>query len=385
MAVAHTALPTDPLGRAVVSVIVPTLTSAQLVAIRARNQLLAGQRPTSIAETVGRLRALQAQSTPAVRLSVRARSRHLTAAMFDEALAHTHAVVRTWLMRGTIFLALAEDIGWMTELVGPSVRARYRRRREQLGLTDTFCERALAALPEVLVEGRPVPLGQIMDELAGRGIVVDRSQQAPTHLMVLAATYGLVCRGPEAGREATFVLTDAWLPPGPRYEREESLTRLARLYLAGRGPATVADFGTWSGLPAGECRTAFAQVDDLVTVDVAGTTMVALAQTELAAPSSLPLRLIGMWDEYLLSQTSRDVIVDRQFADRVLVGGVIQSAVLRAGRVAGTWRLVGAGRRRRLVVDSFVRLPEPTSRAIAAEAADIGRFLEVDVEVDLLG
>jgi hypothetical protein len=202
--------------------------------------------------------------------------------------------------------------------------------------------------------------------------------------MVLAATHGLVCRGPEAGREPTFVLSDHWVSPAPRLDRDEALARLARLYLAGRGPATVGDFVTWSAIPVADCRRAFDLVaSDVVEVDAAGTAMVVLGHTDLSPPTETTVRLVGMWDEYLLSHRSRELILDPAVADRILVGGVIQAAVVVDGRVAGLWRLQGSGRRRRLAVALFTRLSRPMHRAIAAEADDIGRFLGADVEVSL--
>ena len=347
-----------------------------------RSQLLAGQRPRNVADAVRRVGALQAQSTPAVRMAVRARTQDLTQADFDDAVATSRTVVRTWLMRGTIHLVAAGDVGWMVDLIGPSVRARYRRRREQLGLTDELCERALAALPQILTGPSPMPLSQVMTQLAERGVEIDTSEQAPTHLMVLAATHGLVCRGPEAGREPAFILSDQWVAPGPRLDRDEALARLARLYLAGRGPATVADFATWSALPTADCRLAFDLLaSELVEVEAAGTAMVALAHTDLTPPTETHVRLVGMWDEYLLSHRSRELILDPAVADRILIGGVIQAAVVVDGRVGGLWRLQGTGRRRRLVVEAFSTLSRPMHHAIEAEADDIGRFLGADIEV----
>ncbi len=58
-------------------------------------------------------------------------------------------------------------------------------------------------------------------------------------------------------------------------------------------------------------------------------------------------------------------------------GGIVRAVVLARGRAAGTWRLTGSGRRRRLEVDWFAR--RPAAAALAAEAADVGRFLGLDV------
>ena len=169
----------------------------------------------------------------------------------------------------------------------------------------------------------------------------------------------------------------------PRLARDEALTRLGRMYLAGRGPATVADFATWSALPAADCRRAFELLSsDLAEVDAAGTSMVGLADADLTPPPDTPARLLALWDEYLLSHRSRDLILDPAVADRLMVGGVIQAALLVHGRVAGLWRLQGSGRRRRALIEPFAKLARTTHRAIETEVDDIARFLGVDVEVD---
>ena len=363
---------------------VVNLTSGELLSIRVRNQGLAVPSMDGVLDAVRRVGALQAQSTPAVRFAVRARTAGLTQTDVDDAIGIARSVVRTTLMRGTIHLVAADDLRWMTALLGPHVRAQSHRRREQLGLTDATCSTALDLFPRLLAHAGPTPLPRIVDILAQSGVVLDRTTQAPIHLMVVASTYGLVCRGPEAGRSPTFVLTDDWLPAGPVIDRDDALSQLAMRYLAGRGPATVGDFTTWSGLPAADCTTAFDNIADaLVTVHAADRSMVALADDPLAPNETPTVRLLGMWDEYLLSHRSRDLILEAAVASQVLVGGVIQSTVVIDGRVAGVWRIIGSGRTRRLCVEAFSPFSDEVRAALDAEVADIGRFLDVGLRLDL--
>ena len=63
----------------------------------------------------------------------------------------------------------------------------------------------------------------------------------------------------------------------------------------------------------------------------------------------------------------------------------VQPVVLIGGRAAGTWRLTrvpGRARRARLTVHPFTALPAASADGLAAEAADIGRFLGVDVALE---
>jgi hypothetical protein len=129
--------------------VVETLTTADVRAMRLRAQALAGPRPRDAAEATRRAAALQAQDAKACRLQLRVRSAGLTAAAMDAACAagpDGPAVVRTWLMRGTLHAVPALDVRWMTGLLGQRVADSQRGRRQQLGLDDETCARALPAV-----------------------------------------------------------------------------------------------------------------------------------------------------------------------------------------------------------------------------------------------
>jgi hypothetical protein len=98
------------------------------------------------------------------------------------------------------------------------------------------------------------------------------------------------------------------------------------------------------------------------------------------------VRLVGHFDEYLLGYGSRDLILSPRFAKRIQSGGgFVQPAVLVDGYVAGTWRQ--QRRKDRLVVEvqPFEPLPDQALPPLAAEAADIGRFLATETELQVAG
>ena len=232
----------------------------------------------------------------------------------------------------------------------------------------------------VLAGSRPLIRAELMEAIGERGVRIDLSSQAPAHLLRHAAFTGLICRGPEAaGDEPTYVLLDEWVPPAPPLERDEALALFARRYLEGHGPASAADFATWSGLPMPDARAAFALIgDECVEFDAAGTPMVALASTDLDPPPSPP-RLLGRFDGYLLGYRGRDLILDPRHSRGILEGGMIQAAVVVGGRIVGTWRLEQRGRMHELVVHPFTALPRGSRGGLREEAADIGRFLGIEV------
>ncbi|WP_194922322.1 DNA glycosylase AlkZ-like family protein, partial [Catenulispora rubra] len=230
--------------------------------LRVRAQGLAGDGADAVAAAVRTAAALQAQAAGPVRLQVWARTSGLRAADVDAAVAEA-AVVRTWLMRGTIHLVARDDLRAFLAVLGPVNLRAGRRRREQLGLGDALCARAMDALSKILGGGRALTRAEIVAELAGHGVVLDLKSQQPPHLLAYAANSALICRGPDAARdEPTYVLLDDWLEPAALPDRETALTRLTERYFAAYGPATTADLVAWSGLPAADAQAAVALVRD---------------------------------------------------------------------------------------------------------------------------
>jgi hypothetical protein len=354
----------------------------------------------SVAEVAGHLGGLQAQAAPPARMAVRPRTRGLTAAAVDQACADRD-VTRTWAMRGTLHLVATADVRWLTGLFGPVLVQKDRRRRLQLGLTDDLCQRALAALTTILAGSAPLTRAELIERLAAEGIAIDPRTQQPPHLLGYAAGRGLICRGPDRpGEEPTYVRLDEWAPDAPALDREESLAELARRYLGGYGPASRADFATWSGLPAAGTRRAWELIAG-ETVPVAVTDggaaghaeagagpaaglkagleagLAALAGAPLDVPDPRP-RLLGHFDPLLMGYRDRDLILDPAFTRRIQAGGgFVQPTVLAEGRVAGTWRL--DRRSGRLVAEPFAPLSSPVQDALAEEAADVERYFNLKI------
>ena len=86
-------------------------------------------------------------------------------------------------------------------------------------------------------------------------------------------------------------------------------------------------------------------------------------------------------DGYLLGYRSRDLILEPKYATRILDGGMIQAALVVAGRIVGTWRLERRGATNRLEVHPFTTLPRSCPDGLRQEADDVGRFLGIEVSV----
>jgi winged helix DNA-binding protein len=362
-----------------------SLTDDQVRLVRLRAQRLMPQPPggaTSVARVVKEMCGIQAQEAPAAALAVRARSTGLAAADVEQARVQERSVVRTWGPRGTLHLLASDDLGWLLPLIGPVFVASNRRRREELGLSEDVCVRAIHLMRDVLADQGAMTRAELFEHLATHDIHL--KGQARPHLLFRAALEGMICLGPDRGAEPTYVLLDDWLVQerrGHPLPEDEAYTELTHRYLGAYGPATLEDQAAWSGLPLSKTRAAWQRIaHQLMQVEVAGSTAWML-KTRAAWLDELPthepiVRLLPRFDIYLLGYRNRDLAVAPQYAKRINAGGgIVHPALLVDGRVLGTWKSKRLKNHLDVLVKPFDQLAPGLYEGFEAETEDIARFL----------
>jgi hypothetical protein len=346
-----------------------------VLADRFAAQLLSGPPASTAVDVVERLLAVQAQDPRGARLAIRARSAGLHAADVDQALTHQRSLVITWLNRGTLHLVRAEDYWWLHRLTTPQLFTGNARRLAQEGVPLEDAERAVEVIERALTAAGPLTRGQLRERIAAAGVRTEG--QALIHVIGLASFRGIVVRGPMIGSEHGYVLVRDWLgtPPrgaraaGSEDDRDTALAELARRYLAGHGPATDRDLAKWAGLPLRDARRGLAAIAGQLEqrgdglVDLAGRPGMAVLP---------PPRLLGSFDPVLHGWASRAPILGSH-QGIVTVNGVFRPFALVDGRAVATWSL-SAGR---VAVQPFAPLAAHQTAALAADAADVRRFLGI--------
>jgi hypothetical protein len=332
--------------------------------------------PSVIVRAIG---AVQAQSFDAARHQLRVRSTGLTAGAVDRAFEQDRSVVRTWLMRGTLHLCAADDLRWMLDVLGPSINRIDATRRLGLGLDDATCRRGIALLRKALGHG-PVARRQLRERVVAAGLIREPVGQWLIHLLFHAATKGVICSGPRIGRDDSFVLLDDWVPKSDGPRGEAALVELARRYLAAYGPASVADFAAWSGLPSGLAKVGMAGIGaGMVAFPGLVTGLWTLGPVAAEKRSSRPLvRLLGHFDTFLLGYRRREHIGDAAAETWIHQGGGgwIRPVVCVDGWIAGGWRLDARGSGFEITVIPFAPLSPRVAPGIDREVASISGYLE---------
>jgi hypothetical protein len=339
-------------------------------------QLLLERTDVRVEDAVRQLVALQAQHAPAPYVALWNRILDLDPRDLDAAIAR-HDLVKATLLRITLHLVHAADHPTLRAAVRPTLRgARLQDRR--FTATGLTAEDADALVPDLLAfTATPRSNAEVEPWLAER--IGDAATWTWWALRSTAPLVHAPTGGPWSFGARPAYLTSPTDAVRPCHDPDVALQVLARRYLAGFGPASVADLAQFALVQRGRARAALRALgDDLEQLTGPG-------GAELydlpSAPrpdegTHAPPRLLGMWDSTLLAYHDRARIIPPDLRTLVIRrNGDVLATLLVDGYVAGVWRAAGAGSDGGIEVTAFGPLDEATWDAIAVEAAELVAFL----------
>jgi len=352
----------------------PTIAHRRLL-----TQRLAGPKFAAPAEVVAHFGAVQAQEYRPALWAVGQRTVGATEAIIEQAI-FDRQLVRTWPLRGTIHLVTPADIRWLLALSAPR-QLRMTPRQQQLGLDEATFAQSRRVVAKALSDGQPRSRPELRQALDDAGI--STAGQRGIHILARLAQEGLICIGPRQGKQHTFVLLDAWLPPARERTRDEALAELARRYFAGHGPATLKDYTWWSGLAAAEARAGLAAVRNELAQEKIDEQVYWFAPTGKGARLPSPVaHLLPVYDECVVAYRDRSAFLAPEFAARPDSGnGIFRPAILMDERIIGTWTRM---RKKDAVViapNLFRPLTGAERDALGAAAECYGAFLGLRAEL----
>jgi hypothetical protein len=341
---------------------------------RLRHLLLTGSTEPDPVAVLRRLAVVQGQDWLPAQWSLAQRSaRPVTEpellAAFDRG-----EILRTHVLRPTWHLLTPESIRVALTATADRVHRLNGHQYRLTGIDDEVARRARRVLEEVL-PGRSLTRAELAEELARADIEAAGVRLA--HIIMWAELDQVVCSGPVRGRQHTYALLDERAAPDPGLTVEEARARLARVYFATRGPATVRDLARWASLTITQARQAAAECD-LEEVEVDGRALLVTRGDEPPPPTGgTEVHLIQTLDEIAMSYSdSRDLTTQgRDWTTGPPTG--FFHGILVDGRLAGHWRYTrdSAGRPDRVETWAYEPFPPAVRDGIAAEVERFGGYV----------
>jgi hypothetical protein len=348
------------------------------ISVRALNratlarQLLLERAKIPIVEGVERIAGLQAQLARPPYIGLWSRLVGFDRESLNKLLLDRQ-IVRATMMRGTIHLVSRADFVSLRPAMQPALNLALtsilRSRKREVDLdrvvreAKKFFARSPAtfdALRDHLLEAFP---GE--DERA-MGYAV--RMQLPLVQVPTDARWGF----PGA---ADFALAEEWLDAPIASTAPAS--RLALRYLAAFGPATPADFQTWSGLSGG--KEIFSSIEKKLRRFRCGKREL-FDLPDAPRPgeeTEAPVRFLPDYDNVLLAHAVRDRIIAEEHRSRIATKNLlIPATFLVDGFVAGMWKIERKKRVTTLTLDPFIRLSAAVRKQLLAEGGALCLFLE---------
>jgi hypothetical protein len=346
----------------------PDLSTPALNRALLARQLLLERSDLPLTTALERVAGLQTQYAPTGYIGLWARVRDFQRDDLTDALMGKRAVQAT-LMRSTIHMVSADDY-WPFAVATRRARSEWWVRAQGRALADFDLDAATQRARQLLADG-PRRHAEMLKLMAAEGY--------PRLAWVAAAQLLDVVRVPPSGtweqrRADLYGLAEDWLGLPPRSLTEASAREhLVRRYLAGFGPASLADVATFAGLPPSDVR---AVVDRLDLRRFRGPD----GKELLDVPDGLrpgedvpaPVRFLSTWEAALLVHARRTGILPERLRPIVFNTKTPHSVptFLVDGAVAGTWR----HEKGRIATSPFEPLSKAARREVDAEADRLTAF-----------
>jgi hypothetical protein len=350
-----------------------------IAALRLEAQGITHPAASTPEELVTRLGALQAQDYAGALWSIGLRIAGATREDVERAITD-RTIVRTWPMRGTLHFVPAMDARWMLELLTPRIIAGAAGRHRQLELDDAAFRRSRTIVARALAREPILTRGALFTALEQEG--VSTAGQRGIHIVQRLTMERMLCYGPHAEKQPTFVLFDEWIATSRRLERDEALQVIAERFFHGHGPASLHDFAGWTGLTMADARVALCLAESSLERVRSGDVELWMSATAtMPAATSPRAHLLSGFDEFMLGYKDRSAALAPRHAERIVPGGngMFLSTLVLDGQVCGTWRRTARAKSVTLEASPFRTLEAAERKAFAAPVERYAHYLGVPV------
>jgi hypothetical protein len=283
--------------------------------------------------------AMQAQDYNMAKWGIGNRINGITDSQINE-LLNKGEIIRTHILRPTWHMVSKNDIGWMLPLSAPRVKSVLRSSDKVLGLDEATLAKTNSIIRKELNKGIHLTRQELGDSLKAYGINDDNRRL--NHIMYHAELDGIVCSGKIKGKKQTYRLLEE-LVSFDRFDKNESLYKLAYKYFRSHGPATIHDFIWWSGLSMSEAKHSLNLIKDDFLFEYTGSQQYIYCNDTPDCISYRDVHLLPAFDEYLVSYRDRKEVLHPHHHKKVITSnGIFQPFITHKGEIIGVWKKVPA-------------------------------------------
>ncbi|WP_223777148.1 winged helix DNA-binding domain-containing protein [Streptomyces sp. 135] len=345
------------------------ITADELNRATLSRQLLLKREPLTVQDGIRRVVALQAQHPASPYVALWNRLADFAPGELDAAFTE-RTVIKATLMRITLHTVHGADYRDFREAMQPTLYgSRLGYRFAATGLTPADGEELV---PELLAFADRPRTSAEMQAWVEERLGAEKAAGAWWGLKAYAPLHHAATGAPWSfGVRPSFVAADAGPPPTGRAVRPEALRALLLRYLAGFGPASVADMAQFSMVQRAPVRAALRTLEGTVEAlqgPDGGTLFDLPGAPRPAADTPAPPRLLAMWDSVLLAYADRSRVIPPAYRPLVIRNnGDVLPTLLVDGRVAGVWRQVDGA----IEATAFHPLSSATWDGLATEARSL--------------
>ncbi|MFI5729837.1 winged helix DNA-binding domain-containing protein [Kribbella sp. NPDC051587] len=333
-------------------------------------QMLVERADVSAVEAVGRLAGMQGQEAKHPYVGLWSRVDGFAEEDLDRAVADRE-IVRATLFRGTLHLVTAEDYLRFRTTLAPVLEAGLRMLKER---AEGMEPAKVVAAAERILAKEPLTFTEVRDALQGEFPEVnERALGFCTRMLVPLVVYPTGVRWGWPAN-ARFTPAEDWI--GKKLHQKEAQGELVIRYLQAFGPATPADFQTWSGLS--KAKPVFDSLDLERFTDEDGKTLYDVPDAPRPDPgTTVPVRFLPEFDNLLLAHAKRQRIIADEHRPAVFTKNLrIKATYTVDGLVAGLWTAAKKRDVATLTLTPFGRLLKKDLAALEREGTALLGFLE---------
>ena len=344
-----------------------------IAAIRLVNHQLTTTDYTTPHQIIGHFGMIQAQDFNSAKWAIGARLNGCTEKMIHEAFDKGE-ILRTHVLRPTWHFVTPENIRWMLQLSANRIIQSMKSRDRDLGLTSEIYAKCYRIIEKALEKDISLTREELTNIMHNAGMEFDSSQMY--HIIMRAEANGIVCSGALREKIQTYALLEKRVPATKPLTKEKSLSKLARIYFTGHGPAALQDFVWWSGLSVGEARQGLESVQtEFISETVDGQRYwMPDADFNPLSDGKSKVHLLPAFDEYIVGYKDRTaVITSENHKKAISSNGVFRPVIIKAGKVIGLWKKASSGKKT-ITITPFEPIDNSTQQLIDLAAEKFGCF-----------